>query len=84
VLVGLAQFLFHRSAIMLAPTCYLQDLFTDAAQRGKASINAVYDEARAAGVGRVYWHAHATNQTARKLYDQLAEDPGFVVYCGQI
>jgi GNAT superfamily N-acetyltransferase len=86
--VGLAHYLFHRSTILLAPTCYLQDLFTEAAQRGKgigkALINAVYDEARAAGVSRVYWHTHETNQTARKLYDQLAEDSGFIVYRKQI
>ena len=87
-LVGLVHYLFHRSTIMLAPTCYLQDLFTEAAQRGKgigkALINAVYDEARAAGVSRVYWHTHETNQSARKLYDQLAEDSGFIVYRKQI
>jgi GNAT superfamily N-acetyltransferase len=87
-LVGLVHYLFHRSTIMLAPTCYLQDLFTDAAHRGKgvgkALITTVYDEARAAGVGRVYWHTHETNLTARRLYDQLAEDSGFIVYRKQI
>jgi GNAT superfamily N-acetyltransferase len=87
-LSGLAHYLFHRSTILLAPTCYLQDLFTDVAQRGKgvgrALINAVYAEARAAGSSRVYWHTHATNRTARQLYDQLAEDSGFVVYRKQL
>src|SRR5215813_13768902 len=75
-LLGLAHYLFHRSTILLAPTCYLQDLFTDMTQRGngvgRTLINAVYDAARAAGTDRVYWHTHTTNQTARKLYDQLA------------
>ena len=87
-LVGLVHYIFHRSTTMIGPTCYLQDLFTDATQRGKgvgrALINTVYDEARAAGVGRVYWHTHETNLTARKLYDQLAEDSGFIVYRKQI
>jgi GNAT superfamily N-acetyltransferase len=73
---------------MLAPTCYLQELFTDVAQRGRgvgrALINAVYDEARAAGSSRVYWHTHETNRIAHKLYDQLAEDTGFVVYRKQL
>ena len=54
-LVGLAHYLFHRSTVMLAPTCYLQDLFTVVAQRGHGIggrlIEAVYDRARAAGAG---------------------------------
>ncbi|MGV8294214.1 GNAT family N-acetyltransferase, partial [Pseudomonas aeruginosa] len=28
----------------------------------------------------VYWNAHETNQTAMRLYDQMAERPGFVMY----
>ena len=87
-LAGLAHYLFHRSTILLAPTCYLQDLFTDLTRRrngvGRALIDAVYDAARAAGTSRVYWHTHTTNQTARRLYDQLAEDSGFVVYRKQL
>jgi GNAT superfamily N-acetyltransferase len=83
-LCGLVHYIFHRSTILLAPTCYLQDLFTDVAQRrngvGRAMIEAVYDAARAAGSSRVYWHTHETNRTARNLYDQVAEDSGFVVY----
>ena len=83
-LVGLVHYLFHRSTISIAPTCYLQDLFTDASTRGKgvgrALINAVYEQARLAGVGRVYWLTHETNSTAMKLYDQVAERPGFLVY----
>ena len=34
-LVGLAQYLFHRSTSRIASTCYLQDLFTLPAARGK-------------------------------------------------
>ena len=83
-LVGLVHYLYHRSTTMLAPTCYLQDLFTLASERGqgvgRALIEAVYERARAAGVGRVYWQTHETNQTAMKLYDQVAERSGFIVY----
>src|SRR5215467_7882950 len=54
-LCGLVHYIFHRSTILLAPTCYLQDLFTDVSQRrngvGRALIEAVYDAARAAGSG---------------------------------
>jgi len=83
-LVGLVHYLFHRSTISIAPTCYLQDLFTDASTRGqgvgRALINAVYQQATLAGLSRVYWQTHETNSTAMKLYDQVAERSGFVVY----
>src|SRR5579872_555966 len=83
-LVGLAHYLFHRSTIAIAPTCYLQDLFTDEALRGKGVgrvlIEAVYEKARAAGSGRVYWQTHQTNATAQVLYDKVAERSGFIVY----
>ena len=83
-LVGLTHYLFHRSTIMLGPICYLQDLFTDPALRGrgigKLLIEAVYEKARAVGSTRVYWHTEATNATARRLYDHVASHTGFVVY----
>ena len=83
-LVGLVHYLFHRNTIMLGPVCYLQDLFTDPALRGKgvgkALIEGVYERAKAAGSTRVYWHTHETNQTAMALYDKVAQHSGFVVY----
>lgn len=83
-LVGLTHYLFHRSTTMVEPICYLQDLFTSAEARGRgvgrALIEAVYDCAKAAGAKRVYWQTHETNQTARSLYDQVAEKSGFLVY----
>lgn len=83
-LLGLAHYLFHRSTIMIAPTCYLQDLFTAGKARGqgigRALIEAVYERARAAGAPRVYWQTHETNRTAMALYDRVAERSGFLVY----
>lgn len=83
-LLGLVHYLFHRSTTMLGPVCYLQDLFTDAETRGKgvgrALIESVYRLAAEAGVERVYWHTHETNATARRLYDSVAEMPGFIMY----
>ena len=83
-LVGLAHYLFHRSTILLAPICYLQDLFTAPDQRragvGRALIEAVYRRAQQAGSARVYWQTHETNLLARRLYDQVAERSGFIVY----
>jgi GNAT superfamily N-acetyltransferase len=85
VLLGLAHYLFHRSTTLIEPICYLQNLFTAEAARGKgvgrALIQAVYREAAAAGSPRVYWQTHETNRTARTLYDKLAEHhQGFIVY----
>ena len=83
-LVGLVHYLFHRSTTAIAPVCYLQDLFTDTAARGKgiggALISEVYGQARQAGVSRVYWQTHETNHTAQTLYDKVAERSGFIVY----
>ena len=83
-LLGLAHYLFHRNTISIAPTCYMQDLFTSEAARGKgvgrALISEVYEQARLAGAPRVYWHTHETNRTAMQLYDRMAERSGFVVY----
>ncbi len=57
-LLGLAHFLFHRSTSQLGPACYLQDLFTAEAARGKgvgrALISAVYESARADGASHVH------------------------------
>jgi GNAT superfamily N-acetyltransferase len=83
-LIGLVHYLFHRSTISIAPTCYLQDLFTAETTRGKgvgrALIEEVYKIARQSGSARVYWLTHETNETAMKLYDKIAEKSGFIVY----
>ena len=83
-LLGLSHYLFHRSTTSVAPVCYLQDLFTEPAERnrgiGRALIEAVYRAATAAGVREVYWQTHASNGPGRRLYDTLAEHLGFIVY----
>ena len=83
-LLGLAHFLYHRSTTQIAPSCYMQDLFSSAESRGqgvgRALIEAVYRQAAAAGSPRVYWQTHESNSTAMQLYDKLAEKSGFVVY----
>jgi GNAT superfamily N-acetyltransferase len=83
-LLGLAHVLYHRSTIQREPNCYLQDLFTTEAARGKGVgrrlIEAVYEQARRVGIKRVYWQTHESNATAMQLYDKVAERSGFVVY----
>jgi GNAT superfamily N-acetyltransferase len=83
-LAGIAHYLFHRNTTQIAPTCYLQDLFTSESARGhgigRALIEAVCARATAAGSPRVYWQTHESNATAMALYEKLAERSGFLVY----
>jgi GNAT superfamily N-acetyltransferase len=83
-LVGFANYLFHRSTTSIAPICYLQDLFTSEASRGRgvasALIDRVADHARREACPRVYWQTHESNETARRLYEKIAERSGFIVY----
>ena len=83
-LLGLVHYLFHRATAMIELNCYLADLFTNQAARGKGVgkklIEAVYDKARAAGCSRVYWQTHETNAVAQVLYNDVAERSGFIVY----
>jgi GNAT superfamily N-acetyltransferase len=83
-MLGLVHLLLHRSTIQIAPSVYLQDIFTVEEARGKgvgrALINAVYQYAVTAGSPRVYWQTHETNVVAMRLYDNVAEKSGFIVY----
>jgi GNAT superfamily N-acetyltransferase len=83
-LSGIVHYLFHRSTWAATHYCYLEDLFVADDARGhglgRALIEAVYEKARAAGAIRVYWMTHATNTRARALYDQLADNLGFIQY----
>lgn len=87
-LLGLTHYLFHRSTIHIELVSYLQDLFTAESARGqgigRALIEEVAARSRAAGAARVYWLTHETNQTARRLYDTLATNSGFIVYRRQL
>jgi GNAT superfamily N-acetyltransferase len=82
-LVGIVHFLVHVSTTS-PDVCYLQDLFTAPDARGKgvarALIRAVEEWARHQGCARVYWHTRENNHTARRLYDQVAENRGFIQY----
>ena len=83
-LVAFTHYVFHRSTWTVAPYCYLQDLFTVEEARGRGAarllIEEVYRRAADAGAARVYWLTHETNMRARALYDQVAENAGFIQY----
>jgi len=87
-LVGLTHYLYHRSTTRVELTCYLQDLFTEPAQRGRgigrALIEGVYEQARGAGIRRVYWQTQESNAAGRLLYDKLAGYAGFIVYSAEV
>ena len=82
-LVGITHFLVHPSTSE-PDLCYLEDLFTDPAVRGRgvarALIEAVREWAREHGCGSVYWQTHETNAVARRLYDDVARNEGYIVY----
>jgi GNAT superfamily N-acetyltransferase len=83
-LVGIAHFLYHEDTWSTAPACYLQDLYVDQTLRGRGCgrklIDAVDAAARAAGANGPYWLTHETNTVARRLYDRLAQNQGFLHY----
>jgi GNAT superfamily N-acetyltransferase len=82
-LVGIVHFLVHVNT-SAADVCYLQDLFTAPEARGRgvarALIGSVAGWARERGCARVYWHTRESNHPARRLYDQLAQNRGFIRY----
>ena len=82
-LVGITHYLFHAN-VWSADVCYLQDLFVDAAVRGKgaarALIEAVAEAASERGAVRLYWNTRHDNATARALYDKVATHRGFIRY----
>lgn len=86
--VALVHYLFHRSTTRLHDVCYLQDLFTTPAQRGRRIgrqlIEAVYAAARGAGSSRVYWLTQDANVAGRALYDKVARHAGFIVYAHEL
>jgi GNAT superfamily N-acetyltransferase len=82
-LVGITHYLFHKS-VWMADVCYLQDLFTDEAVRGRgvarALIERVADEARKRSAPRLYWLTQEHNARGRALYDKVARFNGFIRY----
>lgn len=83
-LLGFVHCILHRGTWAIEDFCYLEDLFTAETARkrgvGRALIEAVYQRADELKCSRVYWLTHETNTTARKLYEQVAQNLGFIQY----
>ena len=84
-LIGFVHWVVHRSTWTVNPTCYLQDLFVDSTQRGAGIGGALIEHVRTIaqqnGYAEVYWLTHESNDQAQKLYQKVAERPGFLQYC---
>jgi GNAT superfamily N-acetyltransferase len=82
-LVGIGHFLIHASTSG-PDVCYLQDLFTAPESRGHgaatALIEAIAAWAAQRGCRRLYWSTHESNATARRVYDRVAANRGFIRY----
>jgi GNAT superfamily N-acetyltransferase len=83
-LVGIVHYLFHEDTWSRLPACYLQDLYVDPAIRGSGCgrqlIQAVADAAKAAGANSPYWLTHESNAVARRLYERIGKNHGFIQY----
>jgi GNAT superfamily N-acetyltransferase len=83
-LVGIVHFLFHEDTWSTTSACYLQDLYVDPTARGtgcgRMLIEAVAGVSKKAGANSPYWLTHQSNAVARRLYDRLGQDQGFIQY----
>ena len=82
-LVGIAHFFVHANTSG-PDVCYLQDLFTAPESRGHGAATALIEAiavwARERGCMRLYWSTHESNATARRVYDRVAANRGFIRY----
>lgn len=84
-LLGLCHYVLHPHTWSAKLVCYLEDLFTAEAARGKgvgrALITRLTEMGREAGWGRVYWNTEQDNARARLLYDRVTGGAdGYVRY----
>lgn len=84
LLIGMVHYIYHRSTWTEGNYCYLQDLYVTPSERskglGRKLIECVYTEAVKNNIARVYWLTHETNYPGRSLYDDVADNAGFIQY----
>src|SRR5262249_750106 len=83
-MIGITHCVVHRATWARESYVYLEDLFVAPDARntgaGRALIEAVYARAEQIGAEKVYWLTAEANETARALYDRVAERSGFIHY----
>lgn len=84
VALGFSICILHEGTWVTHPICYLEDLFVAEAARGaglgRMFIEDAISQGKQRGWSRLYWHTHATNAAARRLYDQFTVADDFVRY----
>jgi GNAT superfamily N-acetyltransferase len=82
--IGFTHYLYHPATWAVGDYCYLEDFFVTPTVRGsgagRALIEGVKQAALAHGAAKVYWLTQTDNATARKVYDAVAKDTGFMHY----
>lgn len=82
--IGLIHYFRHRHCWRPEDVVYVQDLFVAPPARGtgsgRALIEAVYTIADQQGTPTVYWMTESNNDTAMRLYDQIAHRTSFIKY----
>ncbi len=83
-LLGIAHYHVQRSTWAPMGYVYLEDLFTVPEARGRGAGRAllafVQRTASEMGASRLYWSTQTGNDTARALYDTIADVADFVQY----
>jgi len=83
-IVGIAHFHYQLSTWTDTFHCYLEDLYVSEEERGKGAATALIAQVKKLAVERkcseVFWITKESNETARKLYDKVANRSDFVRY----
>jgi GNAT superfamily N-acetyltransferase len=83
-LIRLVNNIIHSHNWLAEDVTYLQDLYADPSVRGtgvgRKLIEAVYRAADDNGTPTVYWNTQHFNETARQLYDRIAQLTPFIKY----
>jgi GNAT superfamily N-acetyltransferase len=82
--LGFAHYVLHPHTWSDRTLCYLEDLYVRPETRGRSVGYALIEHLKAMGQeqgwGRVYWHTHTNNETARRLYDRFQPADDVVRY----
>jgi GNAT superfamily N-acetyltransferase len=83
-IIGITHFHYQLSTWTHTWHCYLEDLYVEKRSRGKGAARALINEVKALatdkGCSELFWITRSMNETARKLYDKVANPTDFVRY----